>query len=417
MLLDNQFNYDAAKSGAIPVGNFAAGTLGTPGQTGIVAGKSGYLYVWVSNETTGWSVFFDNMSVKLRSGPILEESHYYPYGLTMAGISDKALKSSYTQNKILYNGKELQNQEFTDGSGLEEYDYGARMLDPQLGLWHNVDPLANKNSRWSPYNYAYDNPIKFIDPDGMDAQSSDSFDQGIIYSIDGSVLWDNRKENNKKSDSKGKLNKGIVVDNKGNLLSNDGKDKTVYMMKDDKLTKIGELGSHIDVNEIVQNILKDNAGSADKMELETWKRAVQQNGGWDYKDNNTTIFGVAWSYDEGQHKSGNKEERTSFIYGTYSMTSADFGNYNAGYTGTHADIGTYMQKIGAGFAEILKNHTYYKFLSPFTYLSRPFGDARMDYKWNTQGMSDAQKALDKMPATQREFRGSHISNAIQYGNW
>ncbi|HEY4061756.1 MAG TPA: DUF6443 domain-containing protein [Puia sp.] len=168
MLLDNQFNYVSGnnQSGAIPVGS--ADVLNTLA-TGIGLHHSGYLYIWVSNETPGWDVFFDNLSVQTYSGPMLEENHYYPFGLTMAGISDKALKGNYTENKFRYNGKELQNQEFADGSGLEEYDYGARFLDPQLGVWHGIDPLADNSRRWSPYNYAFNNPIRFIDPDGMDA--------------------------------------------------------------------------------------------------------------------------------------------------------------------------------------------------------------------------------------------------------
>ncbi len=97
------------------------------------------------------------------NGDILQETDYYPFGLAIA--RDNPVQNDNkrnTTNRYLYNEKELQV-----GSGY--LDYGARMYMPEVGRWGVVDPLSEVSRRWSPYSYGYNNPLRFIDPDGRQA--------------------------------------------------------------------------------------------------------------------------------------------------------------------------------------------------------------------------------------------------------
>jgi RHS repeat-associated protein len=125
-----------------------------------VVGQTGYVRIFVANESDV-AVWFDELSITHTESPIVQENHYDPWGLNLAGIET----AGHPNHKFQYNGKEKQ-EEF----GLNWSDYGARMYDSQLGRWHAVDPLAEKLYSWSPYNYADDDPINIIDPDGQSGE-------------------------------------------------------------------------------------------------------------------------------------------------------------------------------------------------------------------------------------------------------
>ena len=169
IIFDEQFNY---VSGSFdPVNTGTKDSVKTHILQNIVMPKNGYIYIYCSNESN-INVFFDNLEVKQTRGPILEETHYYPFGLAIAGISSKA--AGKLLNKYGITCKERQSQEFSDGSGLEEYDFGARFYDHQIGRFSSIDPHIANYYWLSPYSYCNNNPIKYLDPSGMDPETSTS---------------------------------------------------------------------------------------------------------------------------------------------------------------------------------------------------------------------------------------------------
>ena len=112
------------------------------------------------------------------STTLTQVAEYYPFGSTYLPIYN----GSGTSNKYLYNGKEKQDDLLGTGStALDWYDYGARFYDPTIGRWHSIDPLASMDVNSSPYNYALNNPVNLLDPDGLSTHTDSTGNVLAVY--------------------------------------------------------------------------------------------------------------------------------------------------------------------------------------------------------------------------------------------
>ena len=170
---------------------------------------------------------------------------------------------------------------------------------------------------------------------------------------------------------------------------------------------IGELGKKIDTKEITKNLLAVNKAIAKALKklpgsgttTGVWASTVKQNAPWDYKNNQNTIFGVAWAHDNTQKEKTGTDTKTQFTVSmgetgkTSEMNAADFGNFNAGYTGTHAGISQVAQIVGAGVVEMKKNGGWLGMIGGIikqtVELNMMFGDNPRDFIFNTSGMQTA----------------------------
>ncbi|MFA0961222.1 RHS repeat-associated core domain-containing protein [Roseivirga sp. BDSF3-8] len=145
-------------SQAVPVGSstFWAQIDGT-----LTASDNGYVVVQLRSQDTQ-DVWFDDLQIDHRKpdrAVVLQENHYYPFGLQMEGVAvNTALPTD--PNRKLYNaGSDWQKE-----TGFYSTQY--REYDPALGRFHAIDPLASKFATWTPYMYGYNDPVNANDPDG-----------------------------------------------------------------------------------------------------------------------------------------------------------------------------------------------------------------------------------------------------------
>ncbi|NOY96680.1 MAG: hypothetical protein GXO81_09980 [Chlorobi bacterium] len=119
----------------------------------------------------------------------------YPFGMVMGQQNHFAAESELANN-YLYNGKEMQNDELANIK-LGWYDYGARFYDAAIGRWHVIDAFAESAYSWTPYRYAFNNPISYIDPDGnfeVDKQTEKNNPELVKYLKNLVNEWNNQSQ-------------------------------------------------------------------------------------------------------------------------------------------------------------------------------------------------------------------------------
>lgn len=134
----------------------------------ILIKEAGYMYIYISNEGEELvDVFFDDLKVEHVKSPIIQSDDYYPFGLTFNSYQ----RENSVENRYLYNqgtGEKTFHTERVFDLELNVDQSKYRTYDYTTGRWWQVDPLADEGDLVSltPYNYSYNNPILYNDPEG-----------------------------------------------------------------------------------------------------------------------------------------------------------------------------------------------------------------------------------------------------------
>lgn len=240
--------------------------------------------------------------------------------------------------EYLYNGKELQDDNL-GGTSLGVYDYGARMYDPMLGRWMTIDPLADEYVNFSPYSYCLNNPVLFIDPDGMRVIAKNEESQKLImdmlnellgpghgfsFSKSGELKYKARKDENSKNDKYNDDQKSISSGMQ-EVVSNEDYTINVYVQESDEKTTVDFVGQGLVTNDDGKIVYENGKPKLEEKVLESYEitRPKGESGGGtfvskeSYKNANMFVFpGIA---KDGTYPStdGNR-----YQYGTTSPVTA-----------------------------------------------------------------------------------------------
>jgi RHS repeat-associated protein len=181
-----------------------------------------------------------------RIAKIVTKLDYDPWGLRLKGLD------YYTNSQTFNKFKTFSGKQLHDDFGFNLLSYKFRSHDPALGRFISIDPLAEKMRKWSPFSYGFDNPLRFIDPDGMAAmdvrpneKALEAIRNGLsandakLVKLDSKGLIDKKLINSKSSES-GNFNAlkqlvndtkvyDIKVTDKFDYKSEDGSTKNVSM--------------------------------------------------------------------------------------------------------------------------------------------------------------------------------------------
>jgi RHS repeat-associated protein len=240
-------------------------------------------------------------------GTVVQQNHYYPFGLTM-GISDSQGAQPYK-----YTGKELDMEH-----GLMLYDYEVRQYDPAVGRFTTMDPLAEKYYSVSPYAYCLNNPVRYVDPDGMSTY--------VIQNSDGSY----RVVGGNKDDDDLNIYSINFKDGKYAGMSSIGKSTSMTSFyndsKDENGKELGWMGT-IDPNDNSGKQFLDNFVKSD-LEIGDYMDNAKRGQQYDFKRTNGTVSEIySQEVDFYRGMPVQTEKDRTKVY----TSARDVGNIAAGY--------------------------------------------------------------------------------------